>query len=66
MHLLHQVEVATLLGIPDTYVQGCLLPVAKLRSETAFVPAPRRSLEEVVVVDHWDGPSISTPGAEEN
>jgi nitroreductase len=65
MHLLHQVEVAALLGIPRTYVQGCLLPVAKLRPGAAFRPAPRRPLDEVVVVDRWDGPSIPTPTAEE-
>ncbi len=65
MHLLHQVEVATLLGIPSTYVQGCLLPVAKLRPGVTFRPAPRRPLEEVVVVDHWDGPSNSKPSGEE-
>ena len=65
MHLLHQVEVGALLDIPTTYVQGCLLPVAKLRPGTTFRPAPRRPLEEVVVLDRWDGPSTLTPAAEE-
>ena len=65
MHLLHQVEVGALLGIPSTYVQGCLLPVAKLRPGATFRPAPRRPLEEVVVVNRWDGPSLSAPTAEE-
>ncbi len=65
MHLIHQVEVGALLGIPSTYVQGCLLPVAKLRPGATFRPAPRRPLEEVIDVDRWDGPSISTPMAEE-
>ncbi len=63
MHLLHQVQVGALLGIPSTYTQGCLLPVAKLRRGTTFRPAPRRPLEEVVVIDHWDGPAMSTPTA---
>ncbi len=65
MHLLHQSEVGALLGIPATYIQGCLLPVGKLRPGATFRPAPRRPLEEVVVLDRWDGPSISTPTAEE-
>jgi nitroreductase len=58
MHLLRQAEIGALLGIPATYVQGCLLPVAKLRSGTTFRPAPRRGLEEVVVVDQFDGPPL--------
>jgi nitroreductase len=62
MHLLHQAEVAALLGIPDSYVQACLLPVAKLRPDVTFRPAPRRPLEEVVVVDGWEGPTMpATP-----
>lgn len=65
MHLLQSVEVAALLDIPSTYVQGCLLPVAKLRPGTTFRPAPRRPVDEVVALDRWDGPSISTPTAEE-
>ena len=47
-----------LLGIPDTYVQGCLLPVARLRAGKHFQPAPRRPIEEVVAVDGWDGPPL--------
>ena len=65
MHLMHRAEVGALLGIPSTYVQGCLLPVAKLRPGTTFRPAPRRPVEEVVDVDHWVGPTLSTPTAEE-
>jgi len=55
LHLFQEAEVRTLLGIPDTYVQGCLLPVARLRPGTTFRPAPRKPLDEVVVVDTWDG-----------
>lgn len=58
MHLLRHSEIGQLLGIPASYIQGCMLPVAKLRPGTSFRPAPRRSLEEVVAVDRWDGRSI--------
>jgi nitroreductase len=55
LHLLREAEVRARLGIPDTCVQGCLLPVARLRAGTYFRPAPRRPVEEVVAVDGWDG-----------
>jgi len=58
MHLLRHDDVSSLLGIPNTYVQGCLLPVARLRPGTAFHPAARRPLDDVVNVDRWDGPSL--------
>jgi len=58
LHLLREQEVRALLGIPDTYIQGCLLPVARLRAGKQFLPAPRRPIEEVVAVDGWDGPSL--------
>ena len=58
MHLLRQDETAALLGIPKAYVQGCLLPVARLRPGTTFRVAPRRPLEDVVSLDRWDGPSL--------
>jgi nitroreductase len=65
MHLLHHVEVGRLLGIPSSYVQSCLLPVAQLCPGTRFRPAPRRPLDEVVVVDGWNGPAIPrSPAAE--
>jgi nitroreductase len=57
LHLQREKEVRDLLGIPETYVQGCLLPVARLRAGHTFRPAPRRSLDEVVAIDRWDGPS---------
>lgn len=44
-----------LLGIPESYVQGCLLPVARLRAGHEFRPAPRKPLEDVVAVNGWDG-----------
>jgi nitroreductase len=58
LHLQREKEVRDLLGIPDTYVQGCLLPVARLRAGHTFRPAPRRPLDEVVAVDRWNGPSL--------
>lgn len=39
LHLHHEEEVRKLLGIPQTYVQGCLLPVGRLRAGRTFQPA---------------------------
>lgn len=58
MHLRSEAEAAALLGIPDGWMQGCLLPVARLRPGTTFRPAPRRPIDEVVAVDDWDGPPL--------
>jgi nitroreductase len=58
LHLRREKEVRAVLGIPETHVQGCLLPVARLRPGRAFGPTPRRPLDEVVAVDRWDGPSL--------
>jgi nitroreductase len=58
LHLRHEAEVRKLLGIPETVVQGCLLPVARLRDGQRFKPAPRKPIEEVVAVDGWDGPPL--------
>lgn len=57
LHLGREREVGALLGIPETYVQGCLLPVGRLRAGQQFGPAPRRPIEEVAVVDRFDGPA---------
>lgn len=58
LHLAHEAEVRNLLGIPDSYIQGCLLPVGRLRAGKTLRPAPRRPIEEVVTVDGWDGEPI--------
>jgi nitroreductase len=58
LHLHHEEEIRKLLGIPQTYVQGCLLPVARLRAGRTFRPAPRRPVDEVVARDRWDGPAL--------
>ncbi|MDZ4268487.1 MAG: nitroreductase family protein [Mycobacterium sp.] len=51
LHLHHKAAVGELLGIPESYVQGCLLPVARLRDGTVFTAAPRRPLDDVVAVN---------------
>jgi nitroreductase len=58
LHLHHEDAVAELLQIPESYAQGCLLPVGRLRAGHTFRLARRRALDEVVAVDGWNGPSI--------
>ena len=58
LHLLREKDTAALLGIPETYVQGGLLPVGRLRAGHAFRPASRRPVDEVAAVDGWDGPPL--------
>jgi nitroreductase len=58
LHLHREQAVRELLQIPESYAQGCLLPVGRLRAGHTFRPAPRRPLEEVVAVDGWDGPPL--------
>ncbi|MGV0870799.1 nitroreductase family protein [Mycolicibacterium sp. XJ879] len=58
LHLAHEEAVREMLAIPDSYVQGCLLPVARLRPGVTFGPAPRRPITEVVAVDTWAGPPL--------
>ncbi|HEY6532110.1 MAG TPA: nitroreductase family protein [Acidimicrobiales bacterium] len=55
LHLLREAQVRDILGIPESYTQGCLLPVARLKPGTVFKPAPRKPIDEVVAVDRWDG-----------
>jgi nitroreductase len=58
LHLHQEDSVRELLKIPDSYVQGCLLPVGRLRAGHTFRPARRRVLDEVVAVDRWSGPPL--------
>ncbi len=58
LHLHREDEVRRLLGIPQTYVQGCLLPVGRLRAGRTFRPARRRPVDEVVARDTWQGPPL--------
>jgi nitroreductase len=54
LHLHQEAAVRDLLGIPDSYVQGCLLPVGRLRGDHHhWRPAPRRPIDEVVAINGW-------------
>ena len=54
LHLHEEAAVRDLLGIPDSYVQGCLLPVGRLREDHHhWRPAPRRPIDEVVAINGW-------------
>jgi nitroreductase len=54
LHLHREADVRDLLGIPESYVQGCLLPVARLRAGHRFTPAPRRAVEKVIGHNGWE------------
>jgi hypothetical protein len=46
--------VARELGLPESVVQTCLLPVAYV-TKTTFRPAKRAPLETRLSWDHWQG-----------
>lgn len=50
--LVHEAEVAELLGIPDTVTQVALLPVGFYRG-TSFTPAVRRGAREITYFNRW-------------
>lgn len=52
LHLVHEKAAAELLGIPDTYMQGALIPVAHTLG-TDFKPGPRRDLDRIIHNDSW-------------
>lgn len=54
-HLLDDGPIQRLLGIPDTYQQTCLLPVAHVTGD-GFSPSPRCPVDEVIVWNQWDAP----------
>ena len=54
LHLHHEQEVRELLRIPESFIQGCLLPVGRLRDGFRFAPAPRRDIAEVVGLNGWE------------
>jgi nitroreductase len=54
-HIYRQQEAADLLGVPEGYVQACLLPVAYYTGDT-FKPAIRRPIDEVAFHDEWGNP----------
>ena len=51
-HLFRKDEAAALLGVPDGFVQSCLVPVAYYTGDD-FKPAVRRPIEELTYWDHW-------------
>ena len=51
-HLVHEEEVAELLGIPATVTQVALLPVGFYTGE-GFTPAPRRPAREITYFNRW-------------
>ena len=53
LHLMHEQEIADLLGIPfDDYMQVALIPIAYTKG-TEFKPAYRPALDGVMHVDQW-------------
>jgi|SRR5579875_1248724 len=52
LHLVHEREIAGLLGLPDGIRQGVLMPTAYYTGET-FRPASRLPLDQVLHVNHW-------------
>lgn len=52
LHLIHEAEAAELLGIPDTIMQGALIPVAHTVG-TDFKPGARRDMSRIVHHDAW-------------
>jgi nitroreductase len=58
-HLYRKEEAAELLGVPEGYVQACLVPVAYYTGDD-FRPAVRKPIEDVTYVDRW-GARPETP-----
>jgi nitroreductase len=55
VHLNRRTEADELLGVPQGFVQTCLVPVAYYTGDD-FEPAVRRPVEEVAFLDRWDNP----------
>jgi nitroreductase len=55
LHLHREDAIRDMLGIPESVVQGCLLPVGRLKRGHVFTPAPRRDLTEVIGINGWEG-----------
>lgn len=56
LHLMHEGEVAGLLGIPDTALQVAMLPVAYTKG-TDFKPAVRPPVSEITFWNRWENGS---------
>ncbi len=52
LHLIHEAEAAEVLGLPDTVMQGALIPVAHTLG-TDFKPGARRDMSRIVHHDTW-------------
>jgi nitroreductase len=52
LHLVHEAEAAKLLGIPDNFMQGALIPLAHTKG-TDFKPGARRDLSRIIHFDTW-------------
>ncbi len=55
VHLWRREDADRLLGLPQGFVQACLLPIAYFTGDD-FRPARRRPIEEVVFANHWGTP----------
>jgi nitroreductase len=55
VHLYREAEAAELLGVPEGFVQSCLIPVAHYTGDD-FKPAVRRPVEEITYLDRWGTP----------
>jgi hypothetical protein len=56
VHLFRKAEAAELLGVPDGFVQACLVPVAYYTGDD-FRPAVRRPVEEITYWNRWGNTS---------
>jgi nitroreductase len=61
VHLYREREAADLLGVPDGFVQSCLVPVAHYTGED-FRPAARRPVAEIAYLDRWGTPLVTDDG----
>ena len=53
LHLMHEKEIAELIGIPyDEFMQIALIPIAYTKG-TSFKPAYRPDVEQIMHVDEW-------------
>jgi nitroreductase len=58
-HLVHEQQVAEILGIPSTVTQIALLPVAFYTGDS-FSPAPRRPAHEITYANRWKAPVLES------
>ena len=53
LHLTEEKAAAEMLGIPETVMQGALIPVAHTLGGTDFKPGARRDLDRIIHTDGW-------------